>query len=179
MPSIKFFLYLPFFIKIFNLTSNKTAVAADSASSLYMMDESAFAQQRTSAAPTPSAAAAANANQTSCPLDMHYLSVEMYGYLFVVCPLAFVGILLNLISLKCFLDKSFNSVTFKYLRLITLTDFFICVIIIPYCVLFYTQPFNKYDLYGRNLYLAFLYMPGANVAINVAMLLNLLVTIER
>lgn len=117
-------------------------------------------------------------NQT-CPPPIPYFTTEMICYLFVMCPLAFIGIILNLVSLKCFLDKSFNSVTFKYLRLITLTDFFICVIIIPYCVFFYTQPFNKYDHYARHLYLAFLYMPGANVAINVAMLLNLLVTIER
>lgn len=116
---------------------------------------------------------------SSCPLDIQYLPTEMYCYLFVMVPLAIIGIVLNLISLKCFLDRSFNSVTFKYLRLITLTDFFICVIIIPYCILFYTQPFNKYDLYARHLYLAFWYMPGANVSINISMLLNLLVTIER
>lgn len=118
-------------------------------------------------------------NQIVCKVVLEYMPIEMYFYLFLMCPLAIFGIVLNLVSLKCFLDKSFNTVTFKYLRLITLTDFFICVIIIPYCLFFYTQPFNEYDLYGRQLYLAFLYMPGANIAITVSMLLNLLVTIER
>jgi hypothetical protein len=117
-------------------------------------------------------------NET-CNLVQVYFEEEFYCYLFIMCPLAIIGIILNLISLKVFKDKSFNSVTFRYLRLITFTDFFICVIIIPYCLTSYTQPYNKYDLFARHFYLAYVYIPGANLAINLSMLLNLLVTIER
>jgi hypothetical protein len=123
-----------------------------------------------------------DANLTSsavCNSEIIYLDVEQYFYLFLMCPLAIIGIILNLISLKVFRDKSFNSVTFKYLRLITLTDFFICIIIIPYCITNYTQPFNKYDMFLRHFYLAYVYIPGANIAINLSTLLNVLVTIER
>lgn len=120
-----------------------------------------------------------NESETGCKLVTSYYELEAYCYLFIMCPLAVIGIVLNLISLRVFRDKSFNTVTFKYLRLITLTDFFICIIIIPYCLTSYTQPFNKYDLFIRHLYLAYLYIPGANFAINLSMLLNLLVTIER
>ena len=112
-------------------------------------------------------------------MHTEYFEEEFYCYLFIMCPLAIIGVLLNLLSLKVFYDKSFNSVTFKYIRLITLTDCFICLIIIPYCVTAYTQPFNKYDLFARHFYLAYIYIPGANLAINLSMLLNLLVTIER
>lgn len=118
-------------------------------------------------------------NESDCELSNSYYRFEAYSYLFVMCPLALIGIVLNLISLQVFRDKSFNTVTFKYLRLITLTDFFICIIIIPYCITSYTQPFNKYDLFVRQLYLAYLYIPGANFAINLSMFLNLLVTVER
>jgi hypothetical protein len=114
-----------------------------------------------------------------CQLRTSYFEEEFYCYLFIMCPLAIAGVILNLISLKVFKDRSFNAVTFKYIRLITLTDFFICLIIIPYCVTAYTQPFNKYDLYARHFYLAYIYIPGANFAINLSMLLNLLVTVER
>jgi hypothetical protein len=114
-----------------------------------------------------------------CQLKTSYFEEEFYCYLFIMCPLAVAGVILNLISLKVFKDRSFNAVTFKYIRLITLTDFFICLIIIPYCVTAYTQPFNKYDLYARHFYLAYIYIPGANFAINLSMLLNLLVTVER
>lgn len=120
-----------------------------------------------------------NKSVEACRLKNSYLDVEAYSYLFIMVPLALIGIILNLLSLKVFINKSFNTVTFKYIRLITLTDFFICLLVIPYCLTSYTQPFNKYDLYARHFYLAYFYMPGANVAINVSMLLNLLVTIER
>ena len=118
-------------------------------------------------------------NAEKCKLESIYLEIEHYCYLFIMCPLAVIGIILNLINLKVFRDKSFNTVTFKYIRLITLTDLFICITIIPYCLTAYTQPFNKYDMFARHLYLAYVYIPGANLAINLSTLLNLLVTIER
>ena len=68
---------------------------------------------------------------------------------------------------------------FKYLRLITGTDLLICVIIIPYCLTAYTQPWNTYDWYIRHFYLVYVYIPGANFAISLSTFLNLLVTVER
>jgi hypothetical protein len=139
-----------------------------------------MSEHLSAAAATTSADNVTYSNASSvCELTISYLQIEQYCYIFIMCPLAFIGIVLNLISLKVFINKSFNTVTFKYIRLITLTDFFICIIIIPYCLTMYTQPFNKYDLFGRHFYLAYFYMPGANFAINISMLLNLLVTIER
>lgn len=120
-----------------------------------------------------------SSSSSGCSLNINYYDEEFYCYLFIMCPLALVGILLNLVSLKVFSDKSFNTVTFKYLRLITLTDCFICCIIIPYCITSYTQPFSRHDLFGRQIYLAYIYIPGANFAITLSMLLNLLVTLER
>jgi len=86
----------------------------------------------------------------SCILEQIYFDFERYCYLFVMFPLAVIGIILNIVNLKVFNDKSFNSVTFKYIRLITITDLFICITIIPYFLTAYTQPFNKYDLFARH-----------------------------
>nr|QVK45821.1 G protein-coupled receptor [Proales similis] len=118
-------------------------------------------------------------NASNCSVESNYLKLEAICYLFIMCPLAVLGLVLNLAILKVFSDKSFNTVTFKYLRLIAVSDFFICLVIVPYCLTAYTQPFNEFDLYGRHLYLAYVYIPGANLAINLSMFLNLLVTVER
>jgi hypothetical protein len=114
-------------------------------------------------------------NQNDCIVKSSYLEIEAYCYLFIMCPLALIGIVLNIISLRVFNDKSFNSVTFKYLRLIAITDLFICIIVIPYCLTAYTQPLNKIDMFARHFYLVYIYIPGANLAINLSMFLNLLV----
>jgi hypothetical protein len=92
-------------------------------------------------------------NNQTCILESIYFDFEPYCYLFVMLPLAVIGIVFNLVNLKVFSDKSFNSVTFKYIRLITITDLFICITIIPYLLTAYTQPFNKYDMFARHLYL--------------------------
>lgn len=91
----------------------------------------------------------ASSNQT-CILTSIYFDFEPYCYLFVMFPLAIIGIVLNIVNLKIFSNKSFNSVTFKYIRLITITDLFICITIIPYFLTAYTQPFNKYDMFARH-----------------------------
>ncbi len=82
-----------------------------------------------------------NKTENVCIVKSSYLEFEAYCYLFIMCPLAFIGIVLNIISLRVFNDKSFNSVTFKYLRLIAITDLFICITVIPYCLTAYTQVF--------------------------------------
>lgn len=80
-----------------------------------------------------------NFTDNECIVKSNYLEFEAYCYLLIMCPLALIGIILNIISLRVFNDKSFNSVTFKYLRLIALTDLFICITVIPYCLTAYTQ----------------------------------------
>jgi hypothetical protein len=81
-----------------------------------------------------------NSTDIECVVKSNYLEFEAYCYLFIMCPLALIGIILNMISLRVFNDyKSFNSVTFKYLRLIAFTDLFICITVIPYCLTAYTQ----------------------------------------
>ena len=120
-----------------------------------------------------------NSATASCSLHSDYLAIEAYCYLFIMCPMALVGIWLNSMSLRVFCDKSFGAVTFKYLRLVAFTDIFTCTIIIPYCVTAYTQPLGAHDMFVRHLYLAYLYLPGANLAINLNTFLNLLLTTER
>jgi hypothetical protein len=120
-----------------------------------------------------------NNSDSNCSIELTYSKVESLCYLYIMCPLAFLGVVLNIVSLRVFADKGFNSVTFKYLRLITWTDLFICIMVIPYCTLLYTQPFNAYDAFIRRLYMAYIFNAGANFAINLSMILNLLVTVER
>lgn len=108
-----------------------------------------------------------------------YFDWEPIYYLAIMCPIAFIGLFSNVFTFRVFLDKSFNSITFKYLKLITIIDFLICLTVIPYCLTSYTRAFNYVDLYLRNFYLAYIYFPMANLLITLSMYLNLLVTIER
>ena len=115
-----------------------------------------------------------------CKLNLEYKHFEKYYYLYFMCPVAIIGIILGFISVRVFNAKSFNStVTFKYLRIIARIDLFICIILLPYCLTNYTKSINEYDLYARHFYLAYIYIPLANTAINLSMLFNLSVTLER
>lgn len=118
-------------------------------------------------------------NTSECSLRPTYFEWEPIYYLAIMCPIAIIGLFSNVITFRIFLDKNFNSVTFKYLKLITIIDFLICLTVIPYCLTSYTQAFNYYDLFLRNIYLAYIYLPMANLLITLSMYLNLLVTIER
>jgi hypothetical protein len=118
-------------------------------------------------------------NDELCSLKPTYFEWEPIYYLAIMCPIAFIGLFTNTITFKIFMDKTFNSVTFKYLKLIAITDFFICLTVIPYCLTSYTQAYNHYDLFARNFYLAYIYLPITNILITLSMYLNLLVTIER
>jgi hypothetical protein len=111
-------------------------------------------------------------NKSECSNDLKslhkYFPIEQYIYIYYMCPIAIIGIILNAISLRVFNAKSFNTtVTFKYLRIIARTDLFICLIVLGYCVSFYTPVFNRRDLYIRNAYLAYIYIPFANLSINL------------
>lgn len=119
-----------------------------------------------------SAMTSANLSATQCetPLTIQhkYFPVEHYIYIYYMCPLAIIGIVLNAISLRVFNAKSFSTtVTFKYLRIIARIDLFICIIVLGYCISFYTPVFNRHDLYIRNHYLAYIYIPFANLSINL------------
>jgi hypothetical protein len=118
-------------------------------------------------------------NSSDCTLKPSYILEEQICYLYIMCPLAIIGLILNIISIKVFNDKSFNTVAFCYLRLMTYFDLIICAIIIIYCLTAYTSSLNKYDLFIRHLYLAYIYIPIANIASNLTMLIKLLVTAER
>ncbi len=105
---------------------------------------------------------------TECANLISYLPFEPFYYLYFMCPVALTGIFLNVISLQVFKSKSFNTtVTFKYLRIITRTDLCICTIVLFYCLSMYTPAFNYYDLYIRHFYLAYIYIPFANLLINL------------
>lgn len=105
---------------------------------------------------------------TSCSKLAPYEEFEVYYHLYFMCPIALIGIVLNVISLRVFNARSFSTtVTFKYLRIIASTDLCICIIVFLYCVLMFTPAFNYYDLYIRHIYLAYIYIPFANLIINL------------
>jgi hypothetical protein len=114
-----------------------------------------------------------------CSIEPKIFLEEQIIYLCLICPLAAIGIILNILSIKVFNDKSFNTVAFCYLRLMTVFDLLICLIMIVYCLTGYTNAFNQYDFFIRNLYLAYIYIPLANICSNLATLMKLLVTFER
>lgn len=115
----------------------------------------------------------------NCSLQPTYFEFERIYYLAVMLPVAVIGVLTNIITFRVFSHKSFSSVTFKFMKLIAISDCFICVIVIPYCLTSYTEAFNELDMYFRNVYLAYIYLPVANILITISMFLNLLVSIER
>ncbi len=122
------------------------------------------------AAPNETLRANHSANHTPahCTQLQSYLPFEPLYYLYFMCPVAITGILLNVVSLQVFKAKSFNAtVTFKYLRIITRADLCICTIVLFYCLSMYTPAFNYYDLYVRHFYLAYIYIPFANLLINL------------
>ena len=70
----------------------------------------------------------------SCFIKSNYFFEEQIIYLYIICPLAIIGIILNILSIKVFNDKSFNTVAFCYLRLMTWFDLVICGIVVVYCL---------------------------------------------
>ncbi len=122
-----------------------------------------------------------NTNQTLpiCLLEPTYFEFERVYYLAIMCPIAIIGILTNVVTFRLFSHKCFSTVTFKFLRLIAISDCFICIIVVPYCLTSYTPAFNEIDMYFRNFYLAYIYLPLANFLITISMYLNLLVSLER
>lgn len=116
---------------------------------------------------------------SNCSLEPTYYDFERIYYLVFMCPIALVGIISNVITFRIFSEKCFNSITFKYFRFIAITDSFICIIVVPYCITSYTQAFNNYDSYFRNIYLAYVYLPMTNLLISLSMYFNALVSIDR
>lgn len=118
-------------------------------------------------------------NETNCNFKHDYSIEEKICYLYIMCPIALIGIILNILCLRVYFHASFNTVAFSYLRIMSWIDLIICSIVLPYCLITYTNSFNEYDLYARHIYLAYFYIPLANLASNLTMLLTVLVTIER
>ena len=114
-----------------------------------------------------------------CTLEPAYFEFERVYYLAIMCPIAIIGIFTNVVTFRLFSYKCFNTVTFRFLRLIAISDCFICIIVVPYCLTSYTPAFNESDMYFKNFYLAFIYLPVANLLITISMYLNLLVSLER
>jgi hypothetical protein len=125
-------------------------------------------------------------NQTSlmmeeCNYLISYYDHEQIIYLYVLSPLALIGILLNALCVYIYGNRSFStsSTAFKYLRYLSVVDLLICCIQLPYTLSFYTQAANKHDYLRGHLFLIYIYLPIANMLSNLATLLTLLVTIER
>ena len=117
---------------------------------------------------------------TQCVYSISYFHAEHIIYLYIMTPIALIGIFLNSISIIVYSDKSFSTVAFKYLKLLSITDLFICIIVTPYFICFYSkQNTDEPGFKLRMHYLRFIIIPFSNIASNLATLFNLLVNIER
>lgn len=114
-----------------------------------------------------------------CSVSLHYKFLEHIVYLYVMSPLCLIGLVLNVINLIVFSDRSFKNLTFKYLRLVAFVDCITCILVFIYCITNYTQPHSLNDKYFRLWYLVNVYFPLANITAACNVLLTLTVTIER
>ncbi|CAF2627985.1 unnamed protein product [Rotaria sp. Silwood2] len=94
-------------------------------------------------------------------------------------PLCLIGLILNVINLIVFSDRSFKNLTFKYLRLVAFVDCITCTLVFIYCITNYTRPRTLNDKYFRIWYLVNVYFPLANITAACNVLLTITVTIER
>ncbi len=116
---------------------------------------------------------------TNCSISLQYKFIEHLVYLYFMSPLCLIGLILNVINLIVFSDRSFKNLTFKYLRLIAFVDCITCTLVFIYCITNYTRPRTFNDKYFRIWYLVHVYFPLANITAASNVLLTLTVTIER
>ena len=116
---------------------------------------------------------------SNCSVAIQYKFIEHIFYLYFMSPLCLIGLLLNVINLMVFADRSFKNLTFKYLRLIAFVDCITCILVFIYCITNYTQPRTLNDKYFRIWYLVNVYFPMANITAGCNVLLTITVTIER
>ncbi|CAF1133392.1 unnamed protein product [Rotaria sordida] len=115
----------------------------------------------------------------NCNVSLQYKFIEHIVYLYIMSPLCLTGLVLNVINLIVFSDRSFKNLTFKYLRLIAFVDCITCILVFIYCITNYTRPHTLNDKYFRIWYLVNVYFPLANITAACNVLLTLTVTIER
>jgi len=115
----------------------------------------------------------------NCSVSLEYKFIEHIGYLYLMSPLCLIGLILNVINLIVFSDRSFKNLTFKYLRLIAFIDCITCTLVFIYCITNYTRPHTLNDKYFRTWYLVNVYFPLANITAACNVLLTITVTIER
>ena len=115
----------------------------------------------------------------NCSVALQYTFVEHIFYLYFMSPLCLIGLILNVINLIVFSDRSFKNLTFKYLRLIAFVDCITCILVFIYCITNYTRPHTLNDKYFRIWYLVNVYFPLANITAACNVLLTITVTIER
>ncbi|CAF2418630.1 unnamed protein product [Rotaria sp. Silwood2] len=115
----------------------------------------------------------------NCSVTLQYTFVEHIFYLYFMSPLCLIGLILNVINLIVFSDRSFKNLTFKYLRLVAFVDCITCTLVFIYCITNYTRPRTLNDKYFRIWYLVNVYFPLANITAACNVLLTITVTIER
>jgi hypothetical protein len=128
---------------------------------------------------TTSATTIISNSTNSCNVSLQYKFIEHVVYLYFMSPLCLIGLVLNVMNLIVFSDRSFKNLTFKYLRLIAFIDCITCTLVFIYCVTNYTRPNSFNDKYFRIWYLVNVYFPLANITAACNVLLTLTVTIER
>jgi hypothetical protein len=115
----------------------------------------------------------------NCSVLLSYKILEHIVYLYFMSPLCLIGLMLNVINLIVFSDRSFKNLTFKYLRLIAFVDCITCTLVFIYCITNYTETRTLKDKYFRIWYLVNVYFPLANITAACNVLLTITVTIER
>jgi hypothetical protein len=115
----------------------------------------------------------------NCSVSLQYKIIEHIVYLYFLSPLCLLGLILNVINLIVFSDRSFKNLTFRYLRLIAFVDCITCTLVFIYCITNYTRPHTLNDKYFRIWYLVNVYFPLANITAACNVLLTITVTIER
>ena len=116
---------------------------------------------------------------TNCSVSLQYRFLEHLVYIYFMFPLCLFGLVVNVINLIIFSDRSFKNLTFKYLRLIAFVDCITCTLVSIYCITSYTRPRTLNDKFFRIWYLVHVYFPLANITAACNVLLTLTVTIER
>ena len=148
--------------------------------SLIAMDETDILSSTVAAVDsTLTSTITSSTNSTVCSVSLQYRFIEHIVYLYFMAPLCLIGLVLNVINLLVFSDRSFKNLTFKYLRLIAFVDCITCSLVFIYCITNYTRPHNLDDKYFRIWYLVNVYFPLANITAGCNVLLTLTVTIER
>ena len=109
-----------------------------------------------------------------------FLAVDII-FLFITTPMSFIGFILNIVSFVILSKKTFKkSVIYSYMRIYNFNSIFISLIsfflFTTHCYTYfqftYSNPISSY-------YLSFVYVPLVNFCMSFAILMEIIISIER